>query len=173
VVSGTTRHVAALNPKAAISKACSEQADAKNLHGNERKKFRAECKRSGGKPSWALCASNVSATWNPILFIEPGVWAGHHLASHKVVLHRTILSIIMIGEAIGMANDGRNEEYSGDLARCATCNATVIAQIDCREPADANTVCATCGMTLVDPPFEGSDYFDVIMRVGRPLGRAK
>jgi len=79
----------------------------------------------------------------------------------------------MIGEALGMANDGRNEEYSGDLARCATCNATVIAQIDCREPADANTVCATCGMTLVDPPFEGSDYFDVIMRVGRPLGRAK
>ena len=51
VVSGTTRHVAALNPKAAISKACSEQADAKNLHGNERKKFRAECKRSGGEPS--------------------------------------------------------------------------------------------------------------------------
>ena len=37
--------------KAAISKACSEQADAKNLHGKERKKFRAECKRSGGKPS--------------------------------------------------------------------------------------------------------------------------
>ena len=72
-----------------------------------------------------------------------------------------------------MANDGRNEEYSGDLARCATCNATVIAQIDCREPADANTVCATCGMTVVDPPFEGSDYFDVIMRVGRPFGRAK
>ena len=28
--------------KAAISKACSEQADAKNLHGKERKKFRAE-----------------------------------------------------------------------------------------------------------------------------------
>ena len=48
--------------KAAISKACSEQADAKNLHGNERKKFRAECKRSGGKPSRVLCASNVSAT---------------------------------------------------------------------------------------------------------------
>jgi hypothetical protein len=37
--------------KAAISKACSEQADAKNLHGKERKKFRAKCKRSGGKPS--------------------------------------------------------------------------------------------------------------------------
>jgi len=37
--------------KAAISKACSEQADAKNLHGKEREKFRAECKRKGGKPS--------------------------------------------------------------------------------------------------------------------------
>ena len=37
--------------KAAISKACSAQADAKNLHGKERKNFRAECMRSGGKPS--------------------------------------------------------------------------------------------------------------------------
>jgi hypothetical protein len=37
--------------KAVISKACSEQADAKGLHGKERKKFRAKCKRSGGKPS--------------------------------------------------------------------------------------------------------------------------
>ena len=37
--------------KAAISETCSEQADAKNLHGKERKKFRAKCKRSGGKPS--------------------------------------------------------------------------------------------------------------------------
>jgi psiF repeat len=37
--------------KAAISKACSEQADAKGLHGKERKKFRSECKRKGGKAS--------------------------------------------------------------------------------------------------------------------------
>jgi hypothetical protein len=37
--------------KVAISKACSEQADAKGLHGKERKKFRAKCKRSGGKAS--------------------------------------------------------------------------------------------------------------------------
>jgi len=37
--------------KAATSKACSEQADAKGLHGKERKKFRAKCKRSGGKAS--------------------------------------------------------------------------------------------------------------------------
>jgi hypothetical protein len=32
-----------------ISKACSEQADAQNLKGKERKKFRRECKRNGGK----------------------------------------------------------------------------------------------------------------------------
>ena len=70
-----------------------------------------------------------------------------------------------------MATDRRNEDDSRSLTRCATCNAIVIAQIDCREPADANTVCALCGMTLVDPPFEGSNYFDVIMRVGRPMGR--
>ena len=47
-----------------------------------------------------------------------------------------------------------NEDDSRSLARCAACNATVIAQIDCREPVDANTVCATCGMTLVEPPFK-------------------
>lgn len=35
--------------KKAISKACSDQANAKGLHGKERKKFRAECKRKGGK----------------------------------------------------------------------------------------------------------------------------
>ena len=35
--------------KKAISKACSDQANAKGLHGKERKKFRSECKRHGGK----------------------------------------------------------------------------------------------------------------------------
>jgi hypothetical protein len=35
--------------KKAVSKACSDQANAKNLHGKERKKFRAECKHKGGK----------------------------------------------------------------------------------------------------------------------------
>jgi len=35
--------------KKAISKACSDQANAKNLHGKERKKFRAACKHRGGK----------------------------------------------------------------------------------------------------------------------------
>jgi len=35
--------------KEAISKACSVQADAKNLHGKEREKFRLACKKNGGK----------------------------------------------------------------------------------------------------------------------------
>ena len=36
--------------KKAISKACSDQADAKGLHGKDRKKFRSDCKHHGGKP---------------------------------------------------------------------------------------------------------------------------
>ena len=37
--------------KKAISKSCSDQANAKGLHGKERKKFRSDCKKNGGKPS--------------------------------------------------------------------------------------------------------------------------
>jgi len=36
--------------KSAISKSCSDQANAKGLHGKARRKFRSECKRAGGKP---------------------------------------------------------------------------------------------------------------------------
>jgi hypothetical protein len=35
--------------KKTISKSCSDQATAKGLHGKERKKFRSECKKAGGK----------------------------------------------------------------------------------------------------------------------------
>lgn len=35
--------------KKAISKACSEQANQKGLHGTDRKKFRAGCIKNGGK----------------------------------------------------------------------------------------------------------------------------
>ena len=35
--------------KKAISKSCSDQANAKGLHGKERKKFRSDCKHGGGK----------------------------------------------------------------------------------------------------------------------------
>ena len=36
--------------KKAISKSCSDQANAKGLHGKEREKFRSECKHNAGKP---------------------------------------------------------------------------------------------------------------------------
>ena len=42
---------AADSDKKAISKACSDQATAKGLHGKERKTFRSECKKNGGKPA--------------------------------------------------------------------------------------------------------------------------
>ncbi|MGY4316106.1 MULTISPECIES: PsiF family protein [Bradyrhizobium] len=35
-------------PRTAESLECSKQADAKGLHGKERKKFRSECKKAGG-----------------------------------------------------------------------------------------------------------------------------
>jgi psiF repeat len=35
--------------KKAISKSCTDQANAKGLHGKARRKFRSECKRVGGK----------------------------------------------------------------------------------------------------------------------------
>ena len=35
--------------KKAISKSCTDQANAKGLHGKARKKFRSECKKAGGK----------------------------------------------------------------------------------------------------------------------------
>lgn len=39
----------ATKPRTAASLECSKQADAKGLHGKERKKFRSECKRNAGK----------------------------------------------------------------------------------------------------------------------------
>ena len=35
--------------KKAISKSCSDQANAKGLHGKERKHFKSKCKHHGGK----------------------------------------------------------------------------------------------------------------------------
>jgi hypothetical protein len=37
--------------KKAISKSCTDQANAKGLHGKARKKFRSNCKKGGGKAS--------------------------------------------------------------------------------------------------------------------------
>jgi hypothetical protein len=41
----------AATEKKAISKSCSDQANAKSLHGKARKKFRSDCKHNGGKAS--------------------------------------------------------------------------------------------------------------------------
>jgi hypothetical protein len=41
---------ASATDKQAVSKACSDQANAKGLHGKVRKKFRSECKQRGGAP---------------------------------------------------------------------------------------------------------------------------
>lgn len=44
------KKTSAMSPeKQAISKQCSSLADAKGLHGKNREKFRAECKKNGGK----------------------------------------------------------------------------------------------------------------------------
>jgi hypothetical protein len=44
-----TDQAAPATDKKAISKACSDLANAKGLHGKERKKFRSQCKHKGGK----------------------------------------------------------------------------------------------------------------------------
>ena len=40
---------ASAGQKSAISKSCSDQANAKGLHGKARWKFRSACKKAGGK----------------------------------------------------------------------------------------------------------------------------
>jgi hypothetical protein len=47
----TTATAPAPGSKKAISKACTDQANAKGLHGKARKKFRSDCKKNGGTPS--------------------------------------------------------------------------------------------------------------------------
>jgi hypothetical protein len=39
----------AAKPRTEVSLECSKQADAKKLHGEERRKFRSTCKKAGGK----------------------------------------------------------------------------------------------------------------------------
>jgi len=46
-----TKPTAADLERKAIAKACSDQAKAQNLHGKEKKAFRVECKKNGGKPA--------------------------------------------------------------------------------------------------------------------------
>jgi hypothetical protein len=65
-----------------------------------------------------------------------------------------------------MATYRLNNNDTRNLARCATC--AVMAEADCRSGADANTVCAMCGMPVVYSPSERDSYFEVVMRLGRP-----
>jgi ribosomal protein S27E len=85
------------------------------------------------------------------------------IASHKVGLHRTLIPISMLGMAIYR----RSEEDERRIVRCAACEGTMLAEMASFGRIDANTACASCGMTLVDSPFSGGDYYEVIMRVGR------
>ena len=70
-----------------------------------------------------------------------------------------------------MATYGRSAEDERRILRCAACDGTVLAETAGLGRIDANAACASCGMTLADSPFSGGDYFDVIMRVGRPIWR--
>ena len=65
-----------------------------------------------------------------------------------------------------MVTYARNENDGRRLERCEVCKAMVAGW------AEGNTVCASCGKTVVEPPFQDCDYFDMIMRAGRPRGRA-
>jgi hypothetical protein len=57
------------------------------------------------------------------------------------------------------------------FARCARCDAIVFAEPAGSYHTNANIACELCGMTMPELPFVDSDYFNVVMRVGRPLGR--
>ncbi len=58
------------------------------------------------------------------------------------------------------------------LLWCEACDAAVMAETDGGR-ADANAVCGSCGLAVNDSAGSGGDYFDVIMRVGRPAARAR
>jgi hypothetical protein len=63
--------------------------------------------------------------------------------------------------------DGEDERR---VARCARCAAIVFAEPAGSCHTDANTICELCGITMLDLPFVDGDYFNVIMKAGRPLG---
>ena len=65
----------------------------------------------------------------------------------------------------------RSEEDERRIVRCAACEGTVLAEIADLGRIDANTACASCGMTLADSPFSGGDYYAVVMRIGHSVWR--
>ena len=69
---------------------------------------------------------------------------------------------------MGYRGNGEDERR---IARCASCDAMVFAELARSCHTNATIMCELCGMTMPDLPFVDSDYFNVVMRVGRPLGR--
>lgn len=68
---------------------------------------------------------------------------------------------------MGYRGDGEDDRR---FVRCARCDAIVFAEPAGGGHANANTMCDLCGMRMPDLPVVDSDYFNVVMRVGRPLG---
>ena len=64
-----------------------------------------------------------------------------------------------------------DEEDERRFARCARCDAIVVAAPKGSCHTNASTMCALCDIAMPSLPFVDSDYFNVVMRVGRPLGR--
>lgn len=56
------------------------------------------------------------------------------------------------------------------FARCARCDAIVFAEPTGSCHTSADIMCLSCGTAMPDLPFVDSAYFNVVMRVGRPLG---
>jgi hypothetical protein len=69
---------------------------------------------------------------------------------------------------MGYRGDGEDDRR---FARCAGCRAIIFAEPagSCR--TNANIACELCGLMTPDLPVVDGDYFNVVMRVGRPLGR--
>lgn len=82
-------------------------------------------------------------------------------------LRRTVVELTLLSEiTMGYRGDGEDDRW---VDRCARCDAIAFA-----EPADSNcshtnVVCDLCGIAMPDLPFVDNDYFNVVMRVGRPL----
>ena len=64
-----------------------------------------------------------------------------------------------------------NDEGERWFMRCARCDAMVIAEPAGSGHTNANIVCDLCGMKMPNLPVVDDDYFNVVMRVGRHLGR--
>ena len=75
--------------------------------------------------------------------------------------------IDMIEFEITMGYRGDEED---DRRRCARCDAIVWAEPKGSCHTNASTECALCDIAMPGLPFVDSDYFNVVMRVGRPLG---